>query len=44
MHPNYQTTFARFAAAASSLEPILSNRYRVPACALRDAREPDPMR
>jgi hypothetical protein len=40
MHPNYHNSFARKAFTALPL-PILSNRRSGPACALRDAFEPD---
>jgi hypothetical protein len=41
MHPNYRKSFARPAFAALRQSLILSNRRGVPACALRDAGEPD---
>ena len=41
MHPNYRKSFARTASAALRQSLILSNRRGVPACALRDAGEPD---
>jgi hypothetical protein len=41
MHPNYRKSSVRTAFAALRQALILSNRRGVPACALRDAGEPD---
>jgi hypothetical protein len=41
MHPNYRISFARPAFAALPQSPILADRRCVPACAPRNAGEPD---